>query len=294
MDHRPDLSRQRRLFVLDVEGQRVKYQTIVLERKGGIGYLTLNRPERANTISFQLMIDVVNAMEEVEKDPEFRVVIVTGAGGKHFCGGADLRDFAERAREARSSGERQQGGGDFVSPRRDLFGALEESRVPVIAAINGAAMGGGCEIALACDIRVIADTATVGLPEIRFGALPAGGGTQRLPRLVGAGIAKEMIFSGLPYTAADALRIGLVNKVVPGAELISECEKIAEVYIERAAYALKTAKALINRGVELPLKDALVLERKMIAEMATPEERKKAQDAAAATQKTYARIFNKT
>lgn len=271
----------------------MKYQTIVLERKGGIGYLTLNRPERANTISFQLMIDVVNAMEEVEKDPEFRVVIVTGAGGKHFCGGADLRDFAERAREARSSGERQQGGGDFVSPRRDLFGALEESRVPVIAAINGAAMGGGCEIALACDIRVIADTATVGLPEIRFGALPAGGGTQRLPRLVGAGIAKEMIFSGLPYTA-DALRIGLVNKVVPGAELISECEKIAEVYIERAAYALKTAKALINRGVELPLKDALVLERKMIAEMATPEERKKAQDAAAATQKTYARIFNKT
>ena len=272
----------------------MKYETIILERKDGIGYLTLNRPERANTISFQLMVDVVNAMEEVENDPEYRVVIVTGAGGKHFCGGADLRDFAERAREARSRGDRQGGGGDFVSPRRDLFSALEESRVPVIAAINGAAMGGGCEIALACDIRVIADTATVGLPEIRFGALPAGGGTQRLPRLVGPGIAKEMIFSGLPYTAADALRIGLANKVVPAAELISECERIAAVYIERAAYALKTAKALINRGVELPLKDALALERKMIAEMATPEERKKAQDQAAATQKTYARIFNKT
>jgi enoyl-CoA hydratase len=271
----------------------MEYQTIILERKGGIGHLTLNRPERANTISLQLMIDVVSAMEEVEKDPAFRVVILTGAGGKHFCGGADLRDFAERAREARSRGEGQSGG-DFVSPRRDLFSALEESRVPVIAAINGAAMGGGCEIALACDIRVIADSATVGLPEIRFGALPAGGGTQRLPRLVGSGIAKEMIFSGLPYTAADALRIGLVNKVVPAAELISESEKIAAVYIERAAYALKTAKALINRGVELPLKDGLALERKMIAEMATPEERKKAQDAAAATQTTYARIFNKT
>ncbi len=271
----------------------MKYETIILERKDGIGHLTLNRPERANTISFQLMIDVVNAMEEVEKDPGFRVVIVTGAGGKHFCGGADLRDFAERARAAKSGGERQ-GGGDFVSPRRDLFSALEESRVPVIAAINGAAMGGGCEIALACDIRVIADTATIGLPEIRFGALPAGGGTQRLPRLVGSGIAKEMIFSGLPYTAEDALRIGLVNKVVPAAELIPECEKIAGVYIERAAYALKTAKALINRGIELPLKDALALERKMIAEMATPEERKKAQDQAAATQKTYARIFNKS
>ena len=271
----------------------MKYETIILERKDGIGYLTLNRPERANTISFQLMIDVVNAMEEVEKEPAFRVVIVTGAGGKHFCGGADLRDFAERAREAKSRGERQ-GGGDFVSPRRDLFSALEESRVPVIAAINGAAMGGGCETALACDIRVIADTATIGLPEIRFGALPAGGGTQRLPRLVGSGIAKEMIFSGLPYTAEDALRIGLVNKAVPAASLIPEAEKIAGVYIERAAYALKTAKALINRGVELPLKDALALERKVIAEMATPEERKKAQDDAAATQKTYARIFNKT
>jgi enoyl-CoA hydratase/carnithine racemase len=293
MDHGPNLSGEWRLLVFDVEEKRVKYQTIILERKDGIGYLTLNRPERANTISFQLMIDVVNAMEEVEKEPAFRVVIVTGAGGKHFCGGADLRDFAERAREAKSRGERQ-GGGDFVSPRRDLFSALEESRVPVIAAINGAAMGGGCEIALACDIRVIADTATIGLPEIRFGALPAGGGTQRLPRLVGSGIAKEMIFSGLPYTAEDALRIGLVNKAVPAASLIPEAEKIAGVYLERAAYALKTAKALINRGVELPLKDALALERKMIAEMATPEERKKAQDDAAATQKTYARIFNKT
>src|SRR5208283_2386329 len=119
MDHRSNLSGQRRLFVFDVEEKHVQYETIILERKNGIGYLTLNRPERANTISFQLMIDVVNAMEEVEKDPDYRVVIVTGAGGKHFCGGADLRDFAERARAAKSSGERQ-GGGDFVSPRRDL------------------------------------------------------------------------------------------------------------------------------------------------------------------------------
>src|SRR5271166_3278917 len=273
-------------------GNSMKFETIILERKEGIGYLTLNRPDRANTISFQLMREVVSAMDDVEADSEYRVVILTGAG-KHFCGGADLRDFAERARERASSGAERRSSGDFVTPQRDLFSALEESRVPVIAAINGAAMGGGCEIALACDVRVISDAATIGLPEIRFGALPAGGGTQRLPRLVGAGIAKEMIFSGLPWTAEDALRIRLVNKVVPAAELISECEKIGGVYIERAAYALKTAKALINRGVEIPLKEALALERKMIAEMATPEERKQAQDAAAATQKTYARIFNR-
>ncbi len=268
----------------------MKYETIILERKDGIGCLTLNRPDRANTISFQLMHDVVAALEEVEADPEYRVLIVTGAG-KHFCGGADLRDFAERARERASSGAERQGGGDFVTPRRDLFSALEESRVPVIAAINGAAMGGGCEIALACDIRVMSDSATIGLPEIRFGALPAGGGTQRLPRLVGPGIAKEMIFSGLPWTAAEAFRVGLVNRAVPAAELLKVCEKIAGVYVERAAYALKTAKQLVNRGVELTLKDGIALERKMIAEMATPEERKKAQDQAAATQKTYARIF---
>jgi enoyl-CoA hydratase/carnithine racemase len=272
----------------------MNYETIILERKGGIGYLTLNRPERANTISFQLMVDVVNAMEEVDRDPEYRVVILTGAGAKHFCGGADLRDFAERARQRGASGGQPGAGrGDFVSPRRDLFTALEESRVPAIAAINGAAMGGGCEIALACDIRVIADTATIGLPEIRFGALPAGGGTQRLPRLVGAGIAKEMIFSGLPWTPEQAYRVGLVNRVVPAVDLMKSCEEIARVYIERAAYALKTAKALINKSMDVTLKDGLALERKMIAEMATPEERRKAQDQAAATQQTYARIFGK-
>jgi enoyl-CoA hydratase len=203
-----------------------------------------------------------------------------------------LRDFAQRARERASSGAERRGSGDFVTPQRDLFTALEESRVPIIAAINGAAMGGGCEVALACDVRIISDTATIGLPEIRFGALPAGGGTQRLPRLVGTGVAKEMIFGGLPWTAAEALRIGLVNRVVAPAELIKECEKMASVFVERAAYALKTAKQLVNRGVELSLKDGLALERKMIAEMATPEERKQAQEQAAATQKTYARIFS--
>jgi enoyl-CoA hydratase len=271
----------------------VKYETIILERRQGIGYLTLNRPDRANTISLQLMSEVVSAMNEVEADLGYRVVIVTGAGSRHFCGGADLRDFAARARERRASGE--SGASDFAAaPRRDLFTAIEESRVPVIAAINGAAMGGGCEIALACDIRLIADTATIGLPEIRFGALPAGGGTQRLPRLVGPGIAKEMILSGLPWTPQDAFRVGLVNRVVPAAELLAECEKMAGIYIERAAYALKTAKALVNRGLELTLKDGIALERKMIAEMATPEERRRAQEQAAATQKTYARIFNRS
>ncbi|MHB8381386.1 MAG: enoyl-CoA hydratase/isomerase family protein [Candidatus Binataceae bacterium] len=267
------------------------YETIILESRDGIGYLTLNRPDRANTISFQLAQEVVSAMDTVEANPDYRVLILTGAGTRHFCGGADLRDFARRASEARGSVAKTTSDQQKNVPARDMFSAIEASRVPVIAAINGAAMGGGCEIALACDIRVMADTATVGLPEIRFGALPAGGGTQRLPRLVGAGIAKEMIFSGLPWSAEDAFRVGLVNRIAPAADLISNCEKIAKVYIERAGYALKTAKALINRGMELPLEEGIALERKLIAQMATPEERRKAQEQAAATQKTYARIF---
>jgi enoyl-CoA hydratase len=269
----------------------MNYETIILECRDGIGYLTLNRPERANTISFQLAQDVVKAMEVVEANPDYRVVIITGAGTRHFCGGADLRDIARRAGESRTSGAEGKNAERRGLPLKDMFGAIEDSRVPVIAAINGAAMGGGCEIALACDIRVMADTAMIGLPEIRFGALPAGGGTQRLPRLVGAGVAKEMIFSGLPWSAEDAFRVGLINRIAPAADLIGNCEKIAKVYIERAAYALKAAKALINRGVELPLQEGLALERKMIAQMATPEERRKAQEQAAATQKTYARIF---
>ena len=194
----------------------MNYETIILERKNGIGYLTLNRPERANTISFQLMIEVVNAMEEVEKDPDYRVVIVTGAGTPIFAA-APIFAISRGAPASREPVARNQKGERRGLPRRDMFSALEESRVPVIAAINGAAMGGGCEIALACDIRVIADTATIGLPEIRFGALPAGGGTQRLPRLVGSGIAKEMIFSGLPYSAEDAIRVGLINRIAPAA-----------------------------------------------------------------------------
>ena len=268
----------------------MSYETILLEKKESIAYLTLNRPDRANTINGQLANDVVAAMAEVDSDAQVRVVILTGAG-RHFCGGADLRDL--RPRPAAAAAPAPERANQMAGPpRRELFSALELSRVPVIAAINGAAMGGGCEIALACDLRIMSDTATIGLPEIRFGALPAGGGTQRLPRLVGPGIAKEMIFTGLPRTAAEALSIGLVNRVVPPAQLIPTCEELAAVLIERAGYALKTAKALVNQGLDVTLPEGIALERKMIAEMATPEERREAQQRAASTQKTYARIFN--
>ncbi|MGE3601508.1 MAG: enoyl-CoA hydratase/isomerase family protein, partial [Dehalococcoidia bacterium] len=165
---------------------------------------------------------------------------------------------------------------------------------PGIAAINGAAMGGGCEIALACDIRVMSTSAQIGVPEIRFGALPAGGGTARLPRTVGMGKAKELIYSGLPIPAEEAERIGLVNKAVPPEELMATAEAMARVFQERAAYALSAAKFLLNRGRDVDTTTALALERRIIATMASPEERAAARDQAAATQATYANIFGKT
>jgi enoyl-CoA hydratase len=260
----------------------VDFETILVERRDAVACVTLNRPERANTISVQLMRDMLAAFEALESDPSCRVVIITGAGERHFCGGADLKDPALRARRAEDM------------PKRDFITAIEDSRLPVIAAINGAAMGGGCEIALACDFRVIADDAQIGLPEIRFGALPAGGGTQRLPRLVGPGVAKEMILLGLPWTPADALRVGLVHRVAPKAELMKACEEIAAVLVERAAYAVRTAKRLVNKAVELPLAEGLKFERQSIGAMATAEERAEEQKRAAASQATYARIFGQS
>jgi enoyl-CoA hydratase len=254
------------------------FETILFDVADGIVTITLNRPERANTFNDQLKADLTTAMKMVETDKSMRVVIVTGAG-RHFSAGGDLK--ATRA------------------PMIDAFGkatpvfitAFHDSRVPVIAAINGVAKGGGCELALACDIRVMVDTARIGLPEINFGGVPAGGGTQRLPRTVGAAVAKEMIFFGHDKTAEEALRIGLVNRVVAPDDLMLTCRAMAMELVERPAFALTAAKRLINGAMDMRLDDGLDREREVSATMATPEERRQAMDAAAARNPTYAKIF---
>ncbi|MBE7517863.1 MAG: enoyl-CoA hydratase/isomerase family protein [Thermoflexaceae bacterium] len=258
----------------------MSYETILVEKRGGIGYLTLNRPDRANTINAQLGIDINAALDDFTSDGETRVIILTGAG-RHFCGGADLRDMGLR------SLTRQPSGLNFMSH-------IENVDLPVIAAINGAAMGGGCEIALCCDLRVMSEAAQIGLPEIRFGALPAGGGTQRLPRLLGPGKAKELIFTGLPLSASEALAIGLVNRIAPPGQLMATCTEIAGVLMQRAGYALAAAKFLINQGMQTDLETGLKLERRIINKMATPEEMAAERDRAAATQPTYANIFKES
>jgi enoyl-CoA hydratase len=242
-----------------------------------VAYLTLNRPKRANTITDRLGAEINHALDEIAADKEIHAIILTGAG-KHFCAGADLREPTSGGRVSVVS---------FISH-------LEDVRVPVICAINGSAVGGGCEIALACDIRIAAEGIKLGLPEISFGALPAGGGTQRLPRLVGSARAKELILTGLPIEADEALRIGLVNHVVPAAELMPRCEEMAAVFAQRARFALSAAKYLINEGVKLDLEAGLKLEHQVIGKMASKQERAEAVKRAMETQATYANIFSKS
>jgi enoyl-CoA hydratase/carnithine racemase len=255
----------------------MSYETILVAVTDEVATITLNRPDRANTISPQLVDDVTGALRSIEADAAVRAVIITGAG-RHFCGGADLK-------ELRSGMGR---GLDL-----DFFNVFEQHPKPMIAAINGAAMGGGCEIALACDIRVIAEDAMIGTPEIKFGALPAGGGTQRLARFVGVGRAKEMIMTGEPITAAEAHRIGLVNSVVPSDRLIEEADRFARIFVRHAPYALSTAKRLIQKSLDLDLASGLQLERASITAMASPSERAKEQERAAASQAAYGKIFQR-
>ncbi len=262
------------------------YDTVRIERESGIARLLLNRPDRANTINRQVMADIPAALREIATDGDSRVVILTGAGGRHFCGGADLRENQDVAGLARQSPDTPNGG-------QAMCDAIAATPLPVIAAINGACMGGGCEIALACDFRVMAEEARIALPEIQFGALPGFGGTQRLPRLVGAARAKAMIFSGRHYPAVEALAIGLVDRVVPGERLLAEAEAWARELLERPAYALAAAKYLVNAAQDVDLQTGLTLERRTLATMATPEERAAAVQKAVAGGGAYAQIFGK-
>lgn len=258
------------------------YETILLDlnRDTGVAILTINRPDRANSISRQLGLDITAAFDALESNDDARVVVITGAG-KYFCGGADLREMSEAG-----------GAGGGLS-RFDFMLRLEESSLPVIAAINGACMGGGCEIALSCDVRIIAESAKVGLPEIQFGALPAAGGTQRLARVIGPARAKELIYSGRHITAAEAERWGLVSYVVPDAQLMERAGELAAEFAQRAKYALSAAKYLINRSMDTDLATGLKLERRIVGSMASDEERAKERDRAAASQDTYKRIFQR-
>jgi enoyl-CoA hydratase/carnithine racemase len=213
--------------------------------------LTLNRPEIMNSFNFEMLYALRDAVEEVRFNPDVRVVIITGAGEKAFCAGADLKE-----RITLSPMEVKK----FIYTIRTLFSGIENLNKPVIAAVNGVALGGGTELMLAADIRIASQTASMGLTEARLAIIPGAGGTQRLPRLIGRGKAKELIFTGRRVDADEALDIGLVNKVCEPARLLDEAKSMAAMICECGPIAIEQAKYAINAGLETDLATGLAIE----------------------------------
>jgi enoyl-CoA hydratase/carnithine racemase len=223
---------------------------LLLEEQNGVATLTLNRPEVMNAINFDLLYSLRDQIEALKSKP-VRVIIITGSGGEAFCGGADLKE--------RSTMDELQVK-EFISTIRNLFTSIEFLNKPVIAAINGFALGGGTELALSCDIRIAAMNASLGLTETRFAIIPGAGGTQRLPRLIGRGKAKELIFTGRRVDAQEALEMGLVNKICANDVLLDECNKMAAMICETGPIAIEQAKYAINHGLETDLHTGLDIE----------------------------------
>jgi len=226
------------------------YKNLVLTKENGIAVLTVNRPEVRNALNKETVGEIRQAVAEVKGDDDIKVLIVTGAGDKAFVAGADLASLKTRGMIETLHNENQI-----------VLSELANLEKPVIAAVNGFALGGGCELALACDIRIAAEGAKFGQPEPGLGFLPGAGGTQRLPRLVGAAKAKELIFTGDIIGAAEAEKIGLVNKIVPPQELMNAAFEMAGKIMKKGPLAIKMAKTVIDRGLDLDLDNALLLER---------------------------------
>ncbi len=224
---------------------------ILEDRQKGVALLTLNRPEVMNSFSFPMLLALKEKVEALHFDPEVRVVIIVGAGDKAFCAGADLK---ERAAMSEDQVRR------FIFTIRNLFTFIEYLNKPVIAAVNGIALGGGTELALACDLRVASATARLGLTETKLAIIPGAGGTQRLPRLIGRGKAKELIFTGRIVQAPEALEIELVNKVCEPAALLADCRALAAMICETGPIAIQQAKYAINYGLEADLHTGLAIE----------------------------------
>ena len=228
------------------------YVTISVEKRDGIGYLTLNRPAVMNAFNRQLIDEFLSALGEIGRDEDVRVVILTGAG-KAFQAGADIAELASMSPLALLR---------WNEGIVRINAGLEKLRQPVIAAINGPALGGGLELALACTLRVAATSAKLGLPEVKLGIIPGTGGTQRLPRLIGKGQAAKMILTGEVISAAEALKIGLVEQVTPDRESVQGAEELARRIMANAPIAVEMAKDSIEIGLDLPLEQAVQYSQK--------------------------------
>lgn len=238
---------------------------VLYEKKGPIAYVTINRPKVLNALNTPTWTDLHTAFEDAKKDASVRGVILTGAGDKAFVAGADISELANvDAYDAEESSRFGQG----------VLDLIENLGKPVIAAINGFALGGGCETAMACTIRIAVEQARFGQPEVKLGLLPGGGGTQRLPRLVGKGRALQLILTGETISAQEAYRIGLVNEVVPAADLMARAETILKQILANAPIALKFSLQAVNKGLETAQSEGLALEASYFGICAATEDKK--------------------
>lgn len=243
----------------------LKFENVVYEKKGPIAYVTFNRPKVLNALNAKTISELRAVFEDARDDSAVRGVILTGAGDKAFAAGADIGEMANNtALEAEEATRRGQ----------KVTELIENLGKPVVAAVNGFALGGGCELAMACTIRVAAETAKFGQPEVKIGIMPGYGGTQRLPRLVGRGRALQLILSGEVIGAQEAYRIGLVNEVVPNADLIARAEAILKQIISNAPVGVKFSIEAVNKGLDTSVAEGLLIEASLFALCASTEDKK--------------------
>ncbi|QUH26811.1 enoyl-CoA hydratase-related protein [Serpentinicella alkaliphila] len=242
----------------------MNFENLLFEQKGKVGIITINNPKSLNALNPRVVADIESAFDQISKTDEISVVIITGAG-KAFVAGADIVTMSTMyPTEARK----------WAEEAMRTFRKIELLEKPVIAAINGFALGGGCELALACDIRIASDNAKLGQPEITLGITPGFGGTQRLPRVIGAAKAKEFIFTGGMYTAEEAEKVGLLNKVVKPEELMDVALSMATRMSELPSVAMSYCKTAINRGIEVDLDTGLEIEKDLFALCFATEDQK--------------------
>jgi len=225
-------------------------EELIYKKEGPIAHIVINREKALNALNHNIMTRLNQTFSELEHDGQVIVVVITGAGNKAFVAGADVKEIKE------AGGKRTE----LIRNGQEIFSKIRNSSQVVIAAVNGFALGGGCELALACDIRIASENARFGFPEVKLGLMPGYGGTQLLPRLTGMGRAKSVIFTGDLLTAAEALQFGLVEKVCSSDRLMEETDTLARKIAANGPFAVRACKRAINRGIELSLDDALKLE----------------------------------
>lgn len=248
----------------------MELNNVLLEKEGNIAILTINRPKALNALNSETLQDLDKALEQLENENDIYAVILRGAGDKSFVAGADISEMKNLNEEE---------GKEFGLLGNKVFRRLENLDKPVIAAISGFALGGGCELAMACDIRIASEKAKFAQPEAGLGITPGFGGTQRLPRLVGTGVAKEMIYTGRIVKADEALRVGLINKVVSPELLMEEAKKLASMISINAPIAVKLCKDAINRGTQVDIDSAIVIEANDFGKCFNTEDQKEGMSA---------------